>query len=82
MLGLVAIAAGEYPVVVESGDAIMALFETIPRIMLIAFGMIGMDANFHLGVLRKADINFCFNGPFYFLIFFSRKKNIFKKIEV
>ena len=43
MLGLVAIAAGEYPVVVESGDAIMALFETIPRIMLIAFGMVGME---------------------------------------
>ena len=43
MLGLVAIAAGEYPVVVESGDSIMALLETIPRIMLIAYGMVGME---------------------------------------
>ena len=38
MLGMCAIAAGEYSVVVESGDTIMVLFETLPRIMLIILG--------------------------------------------
>jgi len=37
MLGMVAIAAGEYSIVVGSDD-VMAMFETMPRIMLIIFG--------------------------------------------
>jgi|SRR5690625_1050995 len=38
MLGMIAIGAAEYSVVVEAGDAIMELFESLPHVLAIVFG--------------------------------------------
>src|SRR5690625_3604848 len=38
ILGMIAIVAAEYSVVVEAGDAIMELFESLPHVLAIVFG--------------------------------------------
>ena len=38
MLGMIAIGAAEYPIVMEAGEEIMELFESLPRVLAIIFG--------------------------------------------
>lgn len=38
MLGIIAIGAAEYSLVMESGDELMELFESLPRVLAISFG--------------------------------------------
>ncbi len=38
MLGMITIGAAEYPIVIEAGEEIMALFESLPPVLAIVFG--------------------------------------------
>lgn len=59
MLGMVAIGAAEYSVVVESGDAIMELFESLPEVLAVGFGVDSIPVHTPVGYYIMMYLWYC-----------------------
>lgn len=59
MLGMIAIGAAEYSVVVEAGDAIKDLFESLPSVLAIGFGIDSIPVNTPIGYYVMMYLWYC-----------------------
>lgn len=59
MLGMISIGAAEYSVVVEAGDAIMDLFESLPSVLAIGFGIDSIPVNTPVGYYVMMYLWYC-----------------------
>jgi len=59
MLGMISVGAAEYSVVVEAGDAIMDLFESLPSVLAIGFGIDSIPVNTPVGYYVMMYLWYC-----------------------